>query len=68
MNNDEAMAALVAKRTSINTAINEMNRYIQESGAKRWSATVKDAQVAAIKVSATDGGVDLQTWDGTPAP
>lgn len=65
MNNDEAMAALVAQKTQVNTAINDMNRFTQEVAAGRWSATVKSRQLAAIKTAAGDGGIDISAWTGT---
>tara|TARA_Y100000310_G_C20583140_1_gene764007 strand:- start:637 stop:849 length:213 start_codon:yes stop_codon:yes gene_type:complete len=66
MNNDEAMAALVSKRTAVNTAINEMNRFVRENGD--WKETVKTEQWGTVKRLAASGGVDISGWEGTPAP
>ena len=60
MNNDEAMAVLVAKRTAINNAINGMNEYTKET-------VTKTKQMAAIKADAAEAGADISTWDGKPA-
>ena len=66
MNNDEAMAVLVAKRTGINDAINGLNRYRQESD--NWKAAVETSQMAAIKADAIVGGADISAWDGKDTP
>jgi|TARA_Y100000310_G_C20652666_1_gene800297 hypothetical protein len=66
MNNDEAMAVLVAKRNAINAAINGLNRYRQETD--NWEAAVKTSQMAEVKQFASDAGADLSIWDGTDAP
>tara|TARA_Y100000034_G_C6609263_1_gene265275 strand:- start:323 stop:532 length:210 start_codon:yes stop_codon:yes gene_type:complete len=66
MNNEEALAALVTKRTAINDAINGLLRYERESDD--WKNTVATRQMAAVKASATDVGADIDAWDGTPAP
>ena len=60
MNNDEAMAVLVAKRTAINNAINGMNEYTKET-------VTKTKRMAAIKADAAEAGADISTWDGKPA-
>ena len=67
MNNDEAMARLVAQRGAINAAINDFDRYVAEVGASRWSSTVKSAQMRAIKGAALAGGVDISAWTGKPS-
>ena len=66
MNNDEAMAVLVANRNAINAAINGLNRYRQETD--NWKAAVKTSQMAEVKQFASNAGVDLSAWDGSPAP
>jgi hypothetical protein len=66
MNNDEAMAALVAQRTVINAAINGLNRYKKEGDD--WTSASKATRMAEVKSDALSGGVDISTWDGTPAP
>jgi len=65
MNNDEAMVALVAKRTAINTAIDELTRYVREKPL--WKAADESRQMATIKRFASSGGADLSAWDGTSA-
>jgi hypothetical protein len=67
MNNDVALAAMVAKRAAINAAINDFNRYLQEVEASRWSNAVKSAQMQAIKASALAGSVNIAAWTGLPA-
>ena len=66
MNNDEAMAVLVARRNAINTAINGLNRYRHETD--NWKAAVKTSQMAAVKQFASDAGADISAWDGKDAP
>ena len=66
MNNDEALAILTAKRSAVNSAINNLNKYVQETD--NWKIAVKTAQMAAIKASAATVGADIAAWDGTPAP
>jgi hypothetical protein len=66
MNNDEAMAALVAQRAAINAAIDGLNRYKKEGDD--WKAASKTARMTEVKSDALSGGVDISTWDGTPAP
>ena len=66
MNNDEALAILTTKRTAVNSAINNLNKYVQETD--NWKASVLTAQMAAIKADATTVGADIAAWDGTPAP
>jgi hypothetical protein len=66
MNNDEAMAALVVQRVAINAAINGLNRYKEEGDD--WKAASKATRMTEIKSSALSGGVNISTWDGTPAP
>ena len=63
MNNDQALAALKAKRDAINDAINGLLRYAQES--VDWKAASASTKMAAVKTNATTGGVDLAAWDGT---
>ena len=66
MNNDQALAILTAKRTAVNSAINNLHKYVQETD--NWKASVLTAQMAAIKASAATVGADIAAWDGTPAP
>ena len=66
MNNDEALAILTAKRSAVNSAINNLHKYVQETD--NWKASVLTAQMAAIKAGATTVGADIAAWDGTPAP
>jgi len=66
MNNQEAIDALAAKRTSINAALRGLSAYREDFGAP--SATVKVRQRDQIKTDALDAGVDLSTWDGKEAP
>ena len=66
MNNDEALAILTAKRSAVNSAINNLHKYVQETD--NWKIAVKTAQMAAIKAGATTVGADIAAWDGTPAP
>ena len=66
MNNDQALAILTAKRTAVNSAINNLNKYVQETD--NWKTAVLTAQMAAIKAGATTVGADIAAWDGTPAP
>ena len=66
MNNEEALAILTAKRSAVNSAINNLNKYVQETD--NWKIAVKTAQMAAIKAGATTVGADIAAWDGTPAP
>ena len=66
MNNDQALAILTAKRTAVNSAINNLHKYVQET--ENWKAAVLTAQMAAIKAGATTVGADIAAWDGTPAP
>ena len=66
MNNEEALAILTAKRTAVNSAINNLHKYVQETD--NWKTAVKTAQMAAIKADATTVGADIAAWDGTPAP
>ena len=65
MNNDAAMATLVASRTAINSAINELNSFISENG--NWRNAYKTSQLDVIKALASDGGTDIATWDGSKA-
>lgn len=67
MDNDQARAALEAKRDALNTALNDMARYHQEIASSRWSNAVKSAQMRAIKASALTGSVDIAAWTGLPA-
>ena len=66
MNNEEALAILTAKRSAVNSAINNLHRYVQETN--NWKGSVLTAQMAAIKASAATVGADIAAWDGTPAP
>ena len=66
MNNDQALAILTAKRTAVNSAINNLHKYVQETD--NWKTAVKTAQMTAIKASAAIAGADIAAWDGTPAP
>jgi len=66
MNNDQALEILMAKRTAVNNAINNLHKYVEETD--NWKTAVKTAQMAAIKASATTVGADIAAWDGTPAP
>ena len=66
MNNEEAMVALETQRDAINSAINELNRYRREGD--NWKSSVKATRVAEVMVLSSRGGVDLSSWDGTPAP
>lgn len=66
MNNDEAMAILVAKRQSLTKAIDGLDRYRKESAS--WKAANKTAQKTAIKADAIAAGADLSAWTGNPAP
>ena len=66
MNNDEALAILQTKRNAVNSAINNLQKYVQETD--NWKETVLTAQMAAIKAGATTVGADIAAWDGTPAP
>lgn len=71
MNNEEAMALLIAKRAWINADINNLKLYIQEVYAKppRWTDdAVKARERDKIKALAAKVGVDLSAWDGQPAP
>ena len=65
MNNDEALAILQTKRNAVNSAINNLQKYVQETD--NWKAEVLTAQMAAIKASAATVGADIAAWDGTPA-
>ena len=67
MNNDEAMEALVSKRSRINTAINDLNRFIIRE-SENWEVISKLREMAALKIASTAGGVDLSDWNGQPAP
>jgi len=60
MNNNEAMAVLVAQRAAVNDVINRLERYVEENG--NWLASVRTAQKAAIQQLALAGSVDLSTW------
>jgi len=60
MDNDAAMAVLVAQRAAVNEAINRLGRYVEENG--NWLASVRTAQKAAIQQLAAVGGADLSTW------
>ena len=60
MDNDAAMAVLVAQRTAVNEVINRLARYVEENG--NWLASVRTAQKAAIQQLAAAGGADLSTW------
>ena len=66
MNNEEALAILTAKRAAVNSAINNLHKYVAETD--NWEIAVKTAQMAAIKAGATTVGADIAAWDGTPAP
>ena len=66
MNNEEALAILTTKRAAVNSAINNLHKYVQETD--NWKASVLTAQMAAIKAGATTVGADIAAWDGTPAP
>ena len=66
MNNNEAMAVLVAYRDAISAAINGLNRYRQE--ADNWKAAVRTNQMAEVKQFASDAGANISAWDGTDAP
>ena len=66
MNNDEALAILQTKRNAVNSAINNLQKYVQETD--NWKAEVLTAQMAAIKAGAATVGADIAAWDGTPAP
>jgi len=66
MNNNEAMAVLVARKDAINAAMNGLNRYRQE--ADNWKAAVRDSQMAEIKQFARAAGADISAWDGQNAP
>ena len=66
MNNDEAMAELVAKRTAINAAINGLNLYVQQKD--NWLAAIRTSHMTQVKANAATAGADIDAWDGTPAP
>ena len=66
MNNDQALEILTAKRSAVNSAINNLHKYVQETD--NWKTAVKTAQMAAIKAGATTVGADIAAWDGSPAP
>jgi len=66
MNNDQALAILTAKRTAVNSAINNLHKYVEETD--NWKAAVLTAQMAVIKAGAAIVGADIAAWDGTPAP
>lgn len=66
MNNDEARDALIVVRNAANAVINQLNRYVEE--ADNRLAVAKASEMTSIKALATDAGVDLSNWDGTPAP
>ena len=66
MNNDEAMAAIVAQRRHLSTAIDALNRYVRESDD--WKTTSATRQMAEVKRLVSAGGADIATWDGKPAP
>ena len=66
MNNDEALEILRTKRNAVNNALNNLQKYVQETD--NWKETVLTAQMAAIKASAATVGADIAAWDGTPAP
>ena len=66
MNNDEADIPLVKCIAAANRARQLMARYIEESGD--WKTSVKTVKMAEVKVKALEAGVDISSWDGTPAP
>ena len=66
MNNDQALEILRTKRNAVNNAINNLQKYVQETD--NWKTAVLTAQMTAIKASATTVGADIAAWDGTPAP
>ena len=66
MNNDQALEILRTKRNAVNNAINNLQKYVQETD--NWKTAVKTSQMTAIKASATTVGADIAAWDGTPAP
>jgi len=66
MNNDQALEILRTKRNAVNNAINNLQKYVQETD--NWKTAVLTAQMAAIKASAATVGADIAAWDGTPAP
>ena len=67
MNTDEARRELIRKRNSLHDAINEMDIY-RKHGAK-WKASESAKIINSIKSLASDGGVDINTWNGDdPAP
>ena len=69
MNNDEAMAILVAKRAAINSAINGLNEYVTQVVEKdRYRVADGEKLMSEVKAFATDGGADIRTWDGSKAP
>jgi hypothetical protein len=60
--NDEALAVLTARRSVINSAINELNRHVRERSD--WKAAVATSNMAEVKRLATAAGVDITAWDG----
>ena len=62
MDNRTAKERLIAARNAINSAINELDRYVLEMD--NWTDDVKTSSMASIKVDATTGGVDIDAWDG----
>lgn len=66
MHNEAAMTLLITQRSAINDAINGLDRYVEES--RDWKVSVTTSKMTAVKASASAGGVDISTWDGTPEP
>jgi hypothetical protein len=66
MNTEAAMEAVVTSRDALNATINALNEYIRQAiDEENWLAATIGAKMVAVKASASTGGVDLSTWDGS---
>jgi predicted phage-related endonuclease len=63
MTNDEALDILVAKRSTVNAAINGLNEYRTQS--ENWKDSVSTAKMTEVKSTAADVGADIDAWDGS---
>ena len=62
MNNDEAIAAVLAQTGKLQKVASDLDRYRRESND--WKVAAASTRMTEIKALALSGGVDLATWDG----
>ena len=63
MTTQEALELLATKREAVDTAMNEIHKYRDESDT--WIDSHKTAVISSVKTNAGIVGTDLSAWDGT---